>query len=64
MAVRQGQASLSTTTFKPAINPKSKVMMKKKPDRVPVYEQEPQPRKAQADKNCTFKPNLTKTLKK
>jgi hypothetical protein len=39
MAFKQGQTSLSTTTFKPNINPRSEVLMKKKPNRVPVYEQ-------------------------
>jgi len=37
-------------------------MMKKKPNRVPVYEQEPNGKKSKPDKNCTFKPNLNKTL--
>jgi hypothetical protein len=39
-------------------------MMKKKPDRVPVYEKEPELKKLPIDENCTFKPNLVKTLKK
>lgn len=36
----------------------------KKSDRVPIYEKEPQFKKDVVDPNCTFKPNLTKTLKK
>lgn len=64
MAFKQGQSALSKTTFKPSINPRSEVLMKKKPNRVPVYEQEPNVKKGGVDKNCTFRPNLTKTLKK
>ena len=64
LSLKQGKTSLETTTFKPSINDKSQVMMKKKTTRVPVYEQEPKVRKIQVDKNCTFKPNLSKALKK
>jgi hypothetical protein len=38
--------------------------MKKKPTRVPIYEKAPVVKKIVTDSNCTFKPNLNKTLKK
>lgn len=38
--------------------------MKKNNDKVPIYEKAVLPKKAKADSNCTFKPNLNKTLKK
>lgn len=38
--------------------------MKKNNDKVPIYEKVPVPKKPKADSNCTFKPNLNKTLKK
>ena len=38
--------------------------MKKNNDKVPIYEKAPVPKKHKADTNCTFKPNLNKTLKK
>lgn len=38
-------------------------MMKKKADRVPVYEKEPELKKPMVDEHCTFKPNLSKVLR-
>ena len=64
IAAREGKKKLEETSFKPQINPKTENMMKKKGQRVPIYEKEPQPKKLGVDKNCTFKPNLNKTLKK
>jgi hypothetical protein len=52
------------STFKPQINQKSQLMMKKKSERVPIYEQQPIPKKITIDSNCTFRPNLNKTIKK
>lgn len=39
-------------------------MMKKKTERIPIYEKEPELKKFVSDPNCTFKPNLSKTLKR
>ena len=64
IAQKQGISEIKVTTFKPEINDKSSIMMKKKTNRIPVYEQEPNPKKPKVDKNCTFKPNLNKTIKK
>ena len=64
IAAKQGQKAMEQTSFRPQLNPKTEHMMKKKGQRVPVYEKEPQPKKVGVDKNCTFKPNLNKTLKK
>ena len=36
--------------------------MKKKPNRVPVYEQEPVNKKSKLDSQYTFKPNLNKSM--
>lgn len=38
--------------------------MKKKQQRVPVYEKEPELKKLPVDPHCTFRPNLNKTLKR
>lgn len=61
---RKKEEGKGSVTFKPQINPKSDQMMKKKPTRVPIYEKTPIVKKIAADSNCTFKPNLNKTLKK
>lgn len=37
MAVKQGMESITYSTFKPQISQKSDYIMKKKPNRVPVY---------------------------
>ena len=39
IAQKQGMSEIKVTTFKPEINDKSSIMMKKKTNRIPVYEQ-------------------------
>lgn len=64
MAVKKEEGMRAVASFKPAINPRSDLMMKKKAERVVIYEKEPEVKRVAVDKNCTFKPNLNKTLKK
>ena len=64
LAARQGANKQEEATFRPQLNEKSQAMMKKKGDRVPIYEKEPVAKKVGVDRHCTFKPNLNKTLKK
>jgi hypothetical protein len=64
MTMQKEESIKAVASFKPVINARSDLMMKKKPERVVIYDKEPEIKKTPLDKNCTFKPNLNKTLKK
>lgn len=49
MAALQGLSKQEEATFKPRLNEKSQAMMKKKGQRVPIYEKEPATKKPGVD---------------
>lgn len=64
MAKKKQEALKANLSAKPMINIHSDTIMKKKTERVHIYQKQPQIKKLKLDKNCTFKPNLNKTMRK